>query len=211
MIAKAEAGAAFGNDLLYIEKFISKPRHIEFQILADGFGNISHLGERECTIQRRYQKLIEESPSPMLTDDLRKIMGDAAIQAARAVNYFNAGTVEFLVDSDKNFYFMEVNARIQVEHPVTELTTGMDLICSLTRSNPPNPPRCPGLRAGHSRRVHQRWLDANWANSHRIVPIHSYPISLVYSGSRPRILRNGNLSSTSLCPIKSTVYHYFPM
>jgi acetyl-CoA carboxylase biotin carboxylase subunit len=113
---------------LYIEKFIQKPRHIEFQILADGFGNISHLGERECTIQRRYQKLIEESPSPKLTVDLRKAMGEAAIQAARAVKYFNAGTVEFLLDSDDNFYFMEVNARIQVEHPVTELTTGIDLV-----------------------------------------------------------------------------------
>ncbi|MEE4262938.1 MAG: acetyl-CoA carboxylase biotin carboxylase subunit, partial [Desulfobacteraceae bacterium] len=127
-IAKAEAGASFGNDELYIEKFIQKPRHIEFQILADGFGNISHLGERECTIQRRYQKLIEESPSPKLTVDLRKAMGEAAIQAARAVKYFNAGTVEFLLDSDDNFYFMEVNARIQVEHPVTELTTGIDLV-----------------------------------------------------------------------------------
>ena len=128
LIAKAEAGASFGNDELYIEKFIQKPRHIEFQILADGFGNISHLGERECTIQRRYQKLIEESPSPKLSVDLRKAMGEAAIQAARAVKYFNAGTVEFLLDSDDNFYFMEVNARIQVEHPVTELTTGIDLV-----------------------------------------------------------------------------------
>ena len=128
LIAKAEAGASFGNDELYIEKFIQKPRHIEFQILADGFGNISHLGERECTIQRRYQKLIEESPSPRLSVDLRKAMGEAAIQAARAVKYFNAGTVEFLLDSDDNFYFMEVNARIQVEHPVTELTTGIDLV-----------------------------------------------------------------------------------
>lgn len=128
LIAKAEAGASCGNDELYIEKLILKPRHIEFQILADGSGNISHLGERECTIQRRYQKLIEESPSPKLTVDLRKAMGEAAIQAARAVNYFNAGTVEFLLDSDDNFYFMEVNARIQVEHPVTELTTGIDLV-----------------------------------------------------------------------------------
>jgi acetyl-CoA carboxylase biotin carboxylase subunit len=128
LIAKAEAGASCGNDELYIEKLIRKPRHIEFQILADGFGNISHLGERECTIQRRYQKLIEESPSPKLTVALRKAMGDAAMQAARAVNYFNAGTVEFLLDSDDNFYFMEVNARIQVEHPVTELTTGIDLV-----------------------------------------------------------------------------------
>ena len=128
LIARAEAGASFGNDQLYIEKFIQKPRHIEFQILADDAGNISHLGERECTIQRRYQKLIEESPSPILTAGLRTAMGEAAIQAARAVTYFNAGTVEFLLDSDENFYFMEVNARIQVEHPVTELTTGVDLV-----------------------------------------------------------------------------------
>ncbi|MGD9301954.1 MAG: acetyl-CoA carboxylase biotin carboxylase subunit [Desulfobacterales bacterium] len=128
LIARAEAGASFGNDELYIEKFIQKPRHIEFQILADDAGNISHLGERECTIQRRYQKLIEESPSPILSADLRTAMGEAAIQAARAVTYFNAGTVEFLLDSDEKFYFMEVNARIQVEHPVTELTTGIDLV-----------------------------------------------------------------------------------
>ena len=127
-IAKAEAGAAFGKDDLYIEKFIEKPRHIEFQILADKFGNFVHLGERECTIQRRYQKLIEESPAPGLTIELRKSMGEAAIQAAKAVNYFNAGTIEFLLDSNGDFYFMEVNARIQVEHPVTELTTGMDLV-----------------------------------------------------------------------------------
>jgi acetyl-CoA carboxylase biotin carboxylase subunit len=127
-IARAEAGAAFGNNELYIEKFIEKPRHIEFQILADRFGNIAHLGERECTIQRRYQKLIEESPAPGLTADLRKAMGEAAIQAARAVEYFNAGTIEFLLAPDGNFYFMEVNARIQVEHPVTEMTTGMDLV-----------------------------------------------------------------------------------
>ena len=128
LIAKAEAGASFGNDQLYIEKFIKNPRHIEFQVLADGSGNIAHLGERECTIQRRYQKLIEESPSPILTEDLRNAMGSAAIQTARAVEYFNAGTVEFLLDSDGHFYFMEVNARIQVEHPVTELTTGIDLV-----------------------------------------------------------------------------------
>ena len=128
MIAKAEAGASFGNDELYIEKFLRNPRHIEFQILADGSNNITHLGERECTIQRRYQKLIEESPSPKLTDELRNAMGAAAIQAARAVGYFNAGTVEFLLDPEDNFYFIEVNARIQVEHPVTELTTGIDLV-----------------------------------------------------------------------------------
>ncbi|MBW1709506.1 MAG: acetyl-CoA carboxylase biotin carboxylase subunit [Deltaproteobacteria bacterium] len=127
-IAKMEAGAAFGNDELYIEKFIVEPRHIEFQVLADTFGNICHLGERECSIQRRFQKLIEEAPSPRLTPELRRVMGEAAMTVARAVNYVNAGTVEFLVDKNDNFYFMEVNARIQVEHPVTELTTGIDLV-----------------------------------------------------------------------------------
>jgi len=127
-VAKMEARAAFGNDELYIEKYIVEPRHIEFQVLADAQGNVCHLGERECSIQRRFQKLIEESPSPRLTPRLRKAMGDAAISAARAVGYVNAGTVEFLVDKDDHFYFMEVNARIQVEHPVTELTTGVDLV-----------------------------------------------------------------------------------
>ncbi len=127
-IAKAEASAAFKNDELYIEKYIENPRHIEFQILADKSGNITHLGERECTIQRRYQKLIEEAPSPRLSIGLRQTMGETAVQAAAAVKYFNAGTVEFLLDSDDNFYFMEMNSRIQVEHPVTELTTGIDLV-----------------------------------------------------------------------------------
>jgi len=127
-VAKMEARAAFGNDEVYIEKYITEPRHIEFQVLADRVGNVVHLGERECTIQRRYQKLIEESPSPRLTAQLRKTMGNAAITAARTVKYFNAGTVEFLVDKDDNFYFIEINARIQVEHPVTELTTGKDLV-----------------------------------------------------------------------------------
>jgi acetyl-CoA carboxylase biotin carboxylase subunit len=127
-VAKTEAQAAFGNDQVYIEKCITEPRHIEFQILADIEGHVTHLGERECTIQRRYQKLIEESPSPMLTTQLRNTMGKAAIAAARAVKYFNAGTVEFLLDQDENFYFLEINARLQVEHPVTELTTGVDLV-----------------------------------------------------------------------------------
>jgi acetyl-CoA carboxylase biotin carboxylase subunit len=127
-IAKAEARASFGNETLYIEKFLQKPRHIEFQILADHHGHIIHLGERECTIQRRYQKLIEESPSPRLTPDLRQAMSAAALRAAGAINYVNAGTVEFLLDQEDHFYFMEINARIQVEHPVTELTTGIDLV-----------------------------------------------------------------------------------
>jgi acetyl-CoA carboxylase biotin carboxylase subunit len=127
-VAKMESRASFGNDEVYIEKFIGGPRHIEFQVLADRFGEIAHLGERECTIQRRYQKLIEESPSPALSPVLRREMGNAAIEAARAVEYFNAGTVEFLLDETSRFYFMEINSRIQVEHPVTELVTGIDLV-----------------------------------------------------------------------------------
>ena len=127
-IAKAEVRAAFGDDSLYVEKCLVDPRHIEFQILADPHGKVIHLGERECSIQRRYQKLIEEAPSPAVTPELRDTMGRAAIDAARAVNYFNAGTVEFLLDQEGRFYFMEINARIQVEHPVTELVTGVDLV-----------------------------------------------------------------------------------
>jgi acetyl-CoA carboxylase, biotin carboxylase subunit len=127
-IAKMEARASFGNDEVYIEKCITQPRHIEFQILADRHGHVIHLGERECTIQRRYQKLIEESPSPAITPELREGMGQAAVAAAEAVRYVNAGTVEFLLDGNGNFYFMEINARIQVEHPITELTTGIDLV-----------------------------------------------------------------------------------
>ncbi len=127
-VARMEAGAAFGNNEVYIEKYIVKPRHIEFQMLADRFGNVIHLGERECSIQRRYQKLIEEAPSPRVDNALRTKMGRAAIAAAKAIDYFNAGTVEFLLDQDGNFYFIEINARIQVEHPVTELITGIDLV-----------------------------------------------------------------------------------
>ena len=127
-IARMEAGAAFGDTTLYMEKFISEPRHIEFQVLCDTQGHVTHLGERECTIQRRFQKLIEESPSPFITPALRREMGDAAMAVLKAADYENAGTVEFLVDKDGAFYFMEINARIQVEHPVTELTTGIDLV-----------------------------------------------------------------------------------
>jgi acetyl-CoA carboxylase biotin carboxylase subunit len=127
-VAGAEVKAAFGDGSLYIEKCLVNPRHIEFQILGDRFGNIIHLGERECSIQRRYQKLIEEAPSSIMTPELRQAMGQAAVTAARAVKYFNAGTVEFLLDREGKFYFMEINARIQVEHPVTEMVTGVDLV-----------------------------------------------------------------------------------
>ncbi len=126
--AQGEAEAAFGNDGLYMEKFIKKPRHVEIQILADRSGNVVHLGERDCSVQRRHQKLLEESPSPAMNAQLRKKMGNAAIAAAKSIGYEGAGTVEFLVDDDNNFYFMEMNTRIQVEHPVTEMVTGVDLI-----------------------------------------------------------------------------------
>lgn len=131
--AQGEAEAAFGNPGLYLEKFIERPRHIEFQILADSYGNVVHLGERDCSIQRRHQKLLEEAPSPALDPVLRKKMGDAAVRAAQSINYVGAGTVEFLLDAHGNFYFMEMNTRIQVEHPVTEVVTGLDLIAEQIR------------------------------------------------------------------------------
>ncbi len=126
--AKQEAAAAFGNDGLYMEKYIQEPRHIEIQIAGDQHGNACHLSERDCSIQRRHQKLVEETPSPFMTDDLRKRMGDAAVKATKAVNYEGVGTVEFLVDKNRDFYFMEMNTRIQVEHTITEEVIGHDLI-----------------------------------------------------------------------------------
>lgn len=126
--AKSEAKACFGDDSLYIEKYIQKPKHIEFQILADEHGNVVHLGERECSMQRKNQKVLEEAPSNVLTPELRSKMGEIAKKAASAVDYKNAGTIEFLFDKDNNFYFMEMNTRIQVEHPITEMITGIDLV-----------------------------------------------------------------------------------
>lgn len=126
--AKQEAKQFFANDDIYIEKFIVNPRHVEIQLLADEHGNVIYLGERDCSLQRRNQKVLEESPSPIMTEELRRRMGEAAVRAAKACGYANAGTVEFLVDKDLNFYFMEMNARIQVEHPVTEMVTGVDLV-----------------------------------------------------------------------------------
>lgn len=126
--AQRESVNAFADDTMYVEKYIVRPRHIEFQILADKFGHVIHLGERDCSIQRHHQKVLEESPSAAIDETLRQKMGEVAVRAAHAVNYENAGTIEFLLDADKNYYFMEMNTRIQVEHPVTEMVTGIDLV-----------------------------------------------------------------------------------
>ena len=126
--ARREAESAFGDGNVYLEKLLEGARHVEFQILADGHGNVIHLGERECSLQRRHQKLIEESPSPALDEELREKMGSVAVKAAQAVDYVNAGTIEFLLDKDKNFYFLEMNTRLQVEHPITEMVTGIDIV-----------------------------------------------------------------------------------
>jgi acetyl/propionyl-CoA carboxylase alpha subunit len=126
--ARSEASSSFGNPAVYVERYLGGARHIEMQILADGGGRVVYLGERECSLQRRHQKVVEESPSPFVDADLRARMGEAAVKLAKAAAYTNAGTMEFLVDSDKNFYFLELNARLQVEHPVTEMVTGLDLV-----------------------------------------------------------------------------------
>ncbi len=126
--ATNEAASAFGDERVFIEKFIVDPRHIEIQVLGDSQGNVIHLGERECSLQRRHQKVIEEAPSPFLDDGLRAAMGQQAVALAKAVQYQSAGTVEFIVDADRQFYFLEMNTRLQVEHPVTEMVTGLDLV-----------------------------------------------------------------------------------
>ncbi len=133
-MARAEAQAGFGNPEVYIEKYCENPRHVEIQIMADKHGNVIHLGERDCSIQRRHQKIIEEAPSTVSTPELRAAMGDAAVKAAKAVGYNSVGTMEFLVDKENNFYFMEMNTRVQVEHPVTEMVTGIDVVREQIRS-----------------------------------------------------------------------------
>ena len=131
--AKNESQASFGDDRIFAEKFITEPHHVEIQVLADEAGNTVYLGERECSIQRRHQKVIEESPSPFISDKTRKKMAEQAVSLAKAVNYKSAGTVEFIVDKDQHFYFLEMNTRLQVEHPITELVTGIDLVEKMIR------------------------------------------------------------------------------
>jgi len=143
-LAQQESVNSFGDDTMYIEKYIEKPRHIEIQILADKYGNTLWLGERDCSVQRRHQKMLEESPCTVIDDGLRQRMGETAVRAADAVHYENAGTIEFLLDKDKNFYFMEMNTRIQVEHPVTEMVTGIDLVKQQIR-----------IAAGEALKIHQ--------------------------------------------------------
>lgn len=157
-MAKMEAKSAFGNDEVYIEKYIEEPRHIEFQIIGDEFGNMIHLGERDCSLQRRNQKLLEEAPSSMLDMELREKMGATAVKAALAAGYTSAGTIEFLVDREKNYYFIEMNTRIQVEHPVTEMVTGVDIVKEQIR-----------IAAGEKLSIEQNEVKVNgWAIECRI-------------------------------------------
>ncbi len=211
--AQQEAKAAFGNDGMYIEKFVEEPRHIEIQIAGDQYGNVCHLSERECSIQRRHEKLVEESPSPFLDDDLRERMGQAAIQAGKAIGYEGVGTVEFLVDKHRNFYFMEMNTRIQVEHTVTEEVIDYDLIreqikiaagepisgdnyypmlhaieCRINAEDPFNDFRpCPGkIQSFHSSKGHGIRVDTHVYAGYTISPYYDSMIAKLICKARTR-------------------------
>ena len=172
--ARTEAGAAFGNDGVYLEKLVLRPRHVEIQVLADDFGNNVALCERDCSVQRRHQKLIEEAPSPALTEDLRRAVGRGGHQAVRAVNYKNAGTIEFLLDERGSFYFMEMNTRVQVEHPVTEQITGTDIIKEQLRIASGEPMSCasraPFSPAGHAIEFRINAEDPQHASARALAP-----------------------------------------
>ncbi|MFN8455244.1 MAG: acetyl-CoA carboxylase biotin carboxylase subunit [Anaerolineae bacterium] len=202
--ARREALHAFGDDRLYLEKYLPQPHHIEFQILGDAFGNVVHLFERDCSVQRRHQKIIEESPSPLLDAALRQRMGEAAVAAAQAVGYVNAGTFEFLVDAERNFYFLEMNTRLQVEHPVTEMVTGLDLVKLQLRIAAGEP--LPFRQADLSQRGHAiecRLYAEDPANG--FLPVTGRILHLVEpSGPGVRL-------DSSLCAGDDVTHHYDPM
>lgn len=167
-LSKSEAASSFGDDRLLVEKFIDNPRHIEIQILGDKYGNTLYLNERECSIQRRNQKVIEEAPSTFLDSETRRKMGEQAVQLAKAVDYSSAGTVEFLVDSKKNFYFLEMNTRLQVEHPITECITGVDIVQEMIR-----------VAKGHPLMFKQSDIKINgWAFESRVYAEDPYKVFL---------------------------------
>jgi acetyl/propionyl-CoA carboxylase alpha subunit len=178
--AAREAAAAFGDDRVFVEKYIRQPRHIEFQILGDAHGNAVHVFERECSIQRRHQKIIEETPSPVMTPELRAQMGSAAVAAVRAVDYRGAGTVEFILDTSGKFYFLEMNTRLQVEHPVTEMTTGLDLVREQLRIAAGNPlayAQADLRQSGHSMecRIYAEVAEENFRPDTGVVEIYEPP------------------------------------
>ncbi len=228
-IVKQEAKISFNDDSLYIEKFIENPRHVEIQVLADEYGNVVHLGERDCSVQRRNQKMIEETPSGIISNKLRKKMGEVAVEAAKKIGYTNAGTIEFLVDKNQNFYFMEMNTRVQVEHPVTEMVTGIDVIkeqikiasgekLSLTqkditfnghsmecRINAENPDKnfmpCPGTITG---------LHLPGGNGIRVdTAIYSgYTIPMNYDSMIAKVIVHGKDRNESICKMKSALAEF---
>ena len=184
--SKNEAASSFGDDRIFIEKFVTQPRHIEIQVLADSYGNCIYLNERECSIQRRNQKVVEEAPSPFLDEETRRKMGEQACALARAVGYESAGTVEFIVDNKKNFYFLEMNTRLQVEHPVTELITGIDLVEQMIR-----------VANKEKLKLSQSDVTINgWAIENRLYAEDPYSC-LLYTSPSPRDLSTSRMPSSA--------------